>query len=73
MAIDMKGYAVDPDFKWLYPPKHKPPKGVKLQILTEGGVAIHAEWKYNIGYLGWQYLPKRDFEQEEASRNFQGN
>lgn len=71
-TIDMKGYATDPDNKWLYPPKNMPPNGVKLHILQEGGVAIHSEWKYGAGYIGWQYLPKRDLEQEAASINYQG-
>lgn len=63
-AVDLKGYATNPQHRWLYPPEDMPPKGVKLHILTKGGVAIHGEWRWDNGYLGWQYLPKRDFYKE---------
>jgi hypothetical protein len=68
--VDLKGYATTPELVWLYPPRRMPPVGVKLHILTTGGTAIHDNWRWDNGYIGWQYLPKRDLEQEIEAVNF---
>lgn len=51
--------AVDPDYFWLDIDENTP-RGVKLQLLTEHGIALHG--KYNLGdtdIVGWTPLPKR--------------
>jgi predicted HAD superfamily Cof-like phosphohydrolase len=50
-----------------------PPSGVKLHILTTGGVAIHDTWRWDAGYVGWQYLPKRDLGKEIEALNYINN
>jgi hypothetical protein len=57
---DAKPYVVDPSYYWR--PLATAPLGKKLQLLTEGGVAVHGvltardireQW-----YRGWTPLPK---------------
>lgn len=62
-----KTYAVG-DVPWLYPHRDTPPRGVKLNILQQGGVAIHDQWRE--GYIAWQYLFRRDKEAEEEAKFF---
>lgn len=73
MPVDMKGYATNMEHSWLYPPTYMPPSGVKLHILTTGGIAIHDNWRWDAGYVGWQYLPKRDLVAEEAALHYINN
>lgn len=61
-----KGYATDPELKWIYPDQKSPPAGVKLHLLTKWGYAIHGMWDDSGFYTAWQYLPKRDMEHEDA-------
>lgn len=62
-----KGYAVDPNQKWLYPPRHMPPMGVKLILLTVGGVTIIGDWDWYGGFVGFQRNFKSDkVEEAEA-------
>lgn len=60
---DAKEYSTG-SIPWKYPHRHKPPRGKKLNILTEGGIAIHGDWRDDSGFLGWQDLFKRDLKQE---------
>jgi DUF971 family protein len=62
---EYKPYITD-KAEWIYPHEKAPPKGVKLNILTEGGVAITGDWAEGVGFLGWQYLFKRNMEKEEV-------
>lgn len=52
---------VDPDYRWR--PIDDAPLGVKIQLLQQGGVAIHgsltARDRSSGHYLGWTPLPKR--------------
>ncbi len=41
---------------WLDPDEYRPPEGVKLLLLTEGGIAILGHWGY--GCVAWSPLPK---------------
>lgn len=66
---DAKTYAVG-NVPWLYPHRNPPPRGQKLALLTIGGIQTHGEWKDKAGYLGWQYLFRRDDEAEEEVRVF---
>ena len=50
-ASDEVGYR-DPEW-------HPPPGGVKLLLLTEGGVAVIGTWADGAGFVAWSYLPKR--------------
>ena len=33
-----------PIANWLHPKKYPPPRGVKLNLLTRGGVAVYGSW-----------------------------
>lgn len=59
-----KKYSVG-QIPWLYPHVDAPPRGVKLNILTKGGIAIHGEWRNDCGFIAWQHLFKRDKQLEE--------
>ena len=47
-----------------------PPMGVKLNLLTVGGIAVTGNWSWYGGYVGWQYLFKRDIEQEMEAKEY---
>jgi hypothetical protein len=44
---------------WRKPEDERPPRGVKLLILTSGGVAVIGDWRDNAGFVAWSPLPKR--------------
>lgn len=69
MADHTKTYAVS-NRKWLYPPRHMPPAGVKLHLLTIGGISVHGNWSWQGGFVAWQYLFKRDEVEETKAINF---
>jgi hypothetical protein len=49
---------VDQDYFWR--PLHTCPLSAKVQLLTEGGVAVYGQYAPGTGgYLGWAPLPKR--------------
>ena len=64
LRTDAKEYSTG-TILWKYPHKHPPPRGKKLNILQCGGIAIHGEWRDNSGFIAWQDLFKRDFQQEK--------
>ncbi len=37
---------------WLDPDTNPPPRGVKIQLLTEGGIAVYGEWR-DKGFDAW--------------------
>jgi hypothetical protein len=50
--------AVDQDYFWR--PLHTCPLSAKVQLLTEGGVAVYGQYSPGFGgYLGWAPLPKK--------------
>jgi hypothetical protein len=50
--------AVDQDYFWR--PLHTCPLSAKVQLLTEGGVAVYGQYNPGFGgYLGWAPLPKK--------------
>lgn len=51
------GYAVSQEDFWRY---DKAPTGVKLFLLTEGGIATEGPWRDDGSYLAWHPLFKRD-------------
>lgn len=59
-AHSAKGYVVDPEYYWR--PIATAPLGAKIQLLQEGGVAIHgklnARDRASGHYRGWTPLPK---------------
>lgn len=52
------------EVEWTYPQEQEPPRGVKLNILTVGGIAIQGQWDYSVGFVAWQYMFKRNKDKE---------
>lgn len=51
--------AVDQNYHWM-PINSETPRGVKLQLLTVGGVAIHGIYDGKMAWVShWTPLPKR--------------
>lgn len=55
-------YAVSNDIYWRY---DKAPTGVKLFLLTKGGIAVTGVWKDGAGFTAWREMFKRDKALEE--------
>ena len=51
--------------EWRY---EEAPRGVKVQLLTIGDIAVYGEWKGKLGefYKGWHPVPRRNKKKEEA-------
>lgn len=49
--------AVDPNYYWQ--PLHTCPLSTKVQLLTEGGVAVYGHYTPGGKCLGWAPLPKK--------------
>jgi hypothetical protein len=52
------GVAVATDYYWI-PVDNNTPRGVKLQLLTKGGVAVHGVYFGDEFYTHWTPLPKK--------------
>jgi hypothetical protein len=44
---------------WRDPAKEPPPRGVKLLVLTSGGVTVIGDWVTNSNFVAWSPMPKR--------------
>jgi hypothetical protein len=44
---------------WRDPDQEPPPRGVKLLILTSGGVAVFGEWMTDSNFVAWSPLPRK--------------
>ncbi len=44
---------------WRDPDEEPPPRGVKLLILTSGGVAVFGEWMTDSNFVAWSPLPRK--------------
>lgn len=44
-----------PVAEWLDPLVYPPPKGTKLQLLTDWGIAVYGHWE-DVGYIAWAPL-----------------
>jgi hypothetical protein len=44
---------------WRDPAAERPPRGVKMLILTDGGVAVIGDWVDDSNFVAWSPLPKR--------------
>lgn len=53
------------DIKWIYPDQKKPPRGVRIALLTEGNIQVSGEWTDDGRYKAWQLLYSRDKEHEK--------
>jgi hypothetical protein len=51
--------AVAGEAYWRDPEQERPPRGVKLLILTDGGVAVIGDWLDDSNFVAWSPLPKR--------------
>jgi len=47
---------------WRDPEKERPPRGVKLLLLTTGGVAVIGDWTDESNFVAWSPLPKREIK-----------
>lgn len=44
---------------WREPKDEPPPRGVKLLLLTSGGVACFGDWMEDSNFVAWSPLPKK--------------
>lgn len=44
------------------------PRGVDLNLLTEGGICVRGRWRDDGGYLAWAPLPKGNRDKERLAR-----
>ena len=44
---------------WRDPAIEPPPRGVKLLVLTRGGVTVIGDWVTNSNFVAWSPMPKR--------------
>jgi arylamine N-acetyltransferase len=51
--------AVSGEVYWRDPEDQPPPRGVKLLILTSGGVAVFGDWMTDSNFVAWSPLPKK--------------
>jgi hypothetical protein len=65
-----KTYVVDKSYPFLYPEAGDPSPGLgmKVQLLTVGGVCVTGHWVHGGGFIGWAPLPCRDIEKEAKIR-----
>lgn len=68
--MNAKGYLAAEHPEYSYPEAGDPPapRGVKLQILTTGGIAVLGEWKDDTNFMAWAPLIKRNKEKEALIR-----
>lgn len=59
--ISTNGVAVDQDYFWQ--PMETCPRGVKVQLLGEGGVAVYGTYDGKTAWQGWAPLPKKPVAQ----------
>ena len=52
-----KAAAVDQTYFWQ--PPHTCPLSAKVQLLTQGGVAVYGHYTPSGGFIGWAPLPKK--------------
>ncbi len=66
MSAQADGYLADDQPGYRYPcaGDPMPPSGVKLLLLTRGGVCIVGHWIADGFFVAWSPLPKRDKEKE---------
>jgi len=43
---------------WRYPEIDAPPRGVKLLLLTSGGIACLGDWRDDSNLVAWSPLPR---------------
>lgn len=58
--------AVTPDIPWLYPQQIPPPRGAKLFLLTQGGVATTGTWVDDGSFIAYHPIFRRDREYERS-------
>ena len=63
MTVSAKGYEADKNLRWIYPDQERPPRGVKLALLTIGNIQVTGDWTEG-PYKAWQRLFTRDKEHE---------
>ena len=45
-----------PRAEWLCPTQYTPPRGIKLQVLTWGGIGTEGHWDHKL-YAAWSPMP----------------
>ncbi len=51
--------AASGDVYWRDPADETPPRGVKLLVLTSGGVAVISDWTEDSNFVAWSPLPRK--------------
>lgn len=51
--------AISGEVFWRNPDEEKPPRGVKLLMLTSGGVTVIGDWVTNSNLVAWSPMPKK--------------
>ena len=46
---------------WRDPEKEPPPRGMKLLVLTSGGVTVISDWVTDSNFVAWSPMPKKEF------------
>lgn len=59
----MKTYSVG-SIPWIYPCDQAAPAGIKVALLTRGGVQVTGVWRNGGDFIAWQKLFKRDRSKE---------
>ena len=52
--------------RFLWPDEYVPPRGVKLLLLTSGGVAVVGDWTDDSNLVAWRPLPRKPQQRGEA-------
>ncbi len=63
--INSDRYAVSDEARWRYPANGElAPTGVRVQLLTKGGVQVPGVWLDDGGFIAWAHNIKRDKDLE---------
>ena len=58
--------AASGDVYWRDPVAEVPPRGVKLLVLTSGGVAVIGDWTGDSNFVAWSPLPRKRVSKPDA-------
>jgi hypothetical protein len=56
ITADLIRACKEPRAEWLCPTEYPPPRGIKLQVLTWGGIGTEGHWDQTL-YAAWSPMP----------------